>query len=256
MSNHLATSLFASAVSGIFMSAAAVTAQAEPVKPPVFVDMHAVFVLDVSGSMDAVERDIVAEGLYKGITSPEVLENFDDGLHYAFTLVLYGSIPARKVTTIVTNVEQAKAFIDEFIYDLDTGLARPLPSLGGGTDTTSALIEVGNIFSMEEALGFISGQKAVIVTGDDDSFNPLVGIETLSLGTKYGATVYGLPIMTNVPEGSILGDHFRSHLTTPAGMTALEMEFPIEVRPGVTHPVNAVANFPRVLVPALDMSRF
>lgn len=256
--------LFRSALAGTFLSvAAAVPGQAgQEKKHPEIVDMHLVLVVDVSNSMNAQEKRIVMEGYAKALVSPEAKSQFDSGLHYALSLVFYADKTKIMDTQIVRNSQEAASYVASYLWDpvKQAPHAEP-PGLGTSTNTDLGLNASAELFRRELEMGFLSLNRSVVISGDDDGpsnydRDNAVRSKTLMLAEQYGATVFGAPITFEDKSEKILV-YAKNSLRTPSGMISMGPDFAqVPVREGNAMPVSSAADMQAIVGQAMRLNMY
>ncbi len=232
-----------------------------------YVDRHTVLVIDVSGSIDQNERNLMMEGYGRALMSEEVQSQFRTGLHYAMSIVFFADRAFHAETRVIRNPEEAAEFANRYFYDFTEGKPRGvIGGVGSGTNITSPLNIVRDLFNAEPNYGFRALTRTVVLAGDGTSD---VGNEATiaglvqQLAETRGATVFGIPIVTPaeaaspVPSPGSLTDYFARALATPQGLTHLnEGQYPTPVLPGRSYPAAGFEGIGQAVAHAMRMNFF
>lgn len=245
-----------SVLPGAVLSLMSAFAQAEERKDLSYVDMHAVFIVDWSGSMDELEKTLVLKGFSESLLCDESRKNFDSGLHYALSLIFYADKTTHVATHIVHNSREARDFVHRNLWDLEENKPRlPREAIGSGTNTHFALEKAARLFGEEQ--GFRSLAKTIIIGGDDDSIALAgAGANTIFLAQAYGATVYGLPVTISEQSPQNMR-FFERYLATPPGLEHKDesgMKRPVKA--GFARPASAPSDVNAVVGEALRLNLY
>lgn len=230
----LGLTALAAGFSGAAMTPAPAEEKEKRIDP---IDLHAVFVMDTSGSVTSGERDIMAKGISDAIMSKDVQSRFKDHLYYAITFIFFADKAEYSKTFIIKSPADAQKMIDEVIWDPIKNEARATPSVGSGTHMKQGLLAAAKLFHIEEQeLGINSDSRSVIVLADDppDDKEEEIRALTLALGTQYRATVFGIPISA---ENATVANYFNKNIKTPPGLKYRDsMGFQVALRAGLSRP--------------------
>lgn len=232
---------FKSLISGAAMSALAVLpVKAQETPKPEIVDMHTVIAIDVSGSVDYTEQSAMMKGYALGLMSPEAKSDFDSGLHYAISLVYFGTKARHTITQIIHSSKDADDFAQKYLWDFRFNVPRSTPSdLGADTSTASSLIVAADLFVHEHDFGFESVNKSVMVSGDDNGPDYTAKDWTAALGQKFNATVYGIPVKVMEATNVGMEQNYKYSITTPKDLMFVSRGgAKSRVKEGISVPVN------------------
>ncbi len=125
--------------------------QTETAKEITLIDKHAVFILDISKSVDALERENMMKGYALGLTSDEAMLHFDGSTSYALSVIFFAERASLPRTFFINNQEDVFKMVQEVFYDFEKDRNRGVPvNLGNTTDIGSALQMTNNLFLNEK----------------------------------------------------------------------------------------------------------
>ncbi len=232
-----------------------------------FVDRHTILVIDVSGSIDQNERNLIMEGYGRALMSEEVQSQFRSGLDYALSIVFFADRAFHAETQIIRSPEQAAAFANRFFYDFNEGKPRgAIGGVGSGTNIASPLNIAHDLFRAEQNYGFNALTRTVVIAGDGTSD---VGSESdiagkvQDLAQNLGATVFSIPIVTPQEAGAPFAspgstrDYFARALTTPSGIKQQQHAgFSTPVLPGKSYPAAGFEGIGQAVAHAMRMNYY
>lgn len=251
--------LLAGAASAMLLSAFPASAKPAGTSRPKIepVDLHAVFLIDLSGSVDTDERKIMFKGLYDAFTSQEMLTgHFDKGAYYAISFIFYAQSAAYTKTYLVKNPADAVAMAREALWDTDKNEPVAVPIVGTSTHIVPALSKTAELFHREAEMGITATQRAVIVLSDDSPDDGLEVIQnsTALLSMNYGATIHGIPVGG---LGFAVADYFNQNIRTPAGLKYRAPDgFTQVLREGLSMPASTTDQVRPLVAAALNLSGF
>src|SRR5689334_153841 len=153
------------------------------------VDLELVLAVDVSGSMDADERQLQRSGYVAALRHPEVLGAIRTGVYgrIALTFVEWAG-PAAQTVIVPWRLIDGPAAADAVAGEL---AAAPSPSIRG-TAIGAALLYTARLF---DANGFAGSRLAIDVSGDgaNNTGPPVAPARDATVAR--GIVVNGLPIM-------------------------------------------------------------
>lgn len=239
------------------------SAMAEDIpKEPLPVDLHTVFVMDVSGSVDQDELVLMMKGLHDAIVHPDTLKGyFDTDSTRAITFMYFADSAQNTKTYVVNNMASATEMAREALYDPQTGSLGQIPNVGDGTNIIPALEMVKKLFANEADVSNVSSQyKSVVVMGDDPSAESNAQIRALStdLSKSHGATVSGIAIGQNYATFNF----YSQYIKTPKNIEYNSVEvyngkkYPslLPVREGLTFQADDYSKVMKVTVNALEVA--
>jgi hypothetical protein len=181
------------------------------------VDRHAIFVLDLSRSMDQRETDIIYDGLEQAFNEDEFNMALESGNRYAFTFIFFGSYPNPTETFFVNNPTDAKIILRRALKDDEGNFVEPL--VGNQTHMIPVIRRIEKIFNKEEENGFYSLTRAVIFIGDEtpsDYENLIPLLPDFQANNQ--ASLFCIPIVHSdfeIDENPRTHTFYRRHLQTP-----------------------------------------
>ncbi len=195
-----------------------------------YVAKHIAFGIDVSGSVDDKERELLMKGLYAALTGDDAQAYYASGICYAMTPVFFTLNTKTLETDIVCTLEEAKISAGKNFWDAETGIVRNPPYIATkGTDLNEALIAIKRVFANEAAQGIVAESHAVILMGDGISVNA-TNTKRLSglLSVDYGATVNGIAVVREGAADNQNGDedvgmYYKNEICTPKNMVSKDL---------------------------------
>jgi len=161
------------------------------------VDLELVLAVDVSGSMDADERQLQRNGYVAALRHPEVLGAIRSGVYgrIALTFVEWAGATAQTVV-VPWRLIDGPAAADSVAGELS---AAPSPSIRG-TSIAAALLFAGRLF---DGNGYAGSRLAIDVSGDGpNNIGPPVA-PARDATVAHGIVVNGLPIMLKGGSGGL-----------------------------------------------------
>jgi len=161
------------------------------------VDLELVLAVDVSGSMDADERQLQRSGYVAALRHPEVLGAIRTGVYgrIALTLVEWAG-PAAQTVIVPWRLIDGPAAAEAVAGELS---AAPSPSIRG-TSIGAALLYTARLF---DANGYAGSRLAIDVSGDGpNNIGPPVA-PARDATVARGIVVNGLPIMLKGGSGGL-----------------------------------------------------
>lgn len=234
------------------------------------IDMHTVFVVDISRSVDPWERMVMMEGYGKALTSKDAAAHFNSGLHYALSVIYFADYAVHQKTRIVRSSKEAGDFAKEVFWDFENNRPQLSPSsemVGTGTNILSAYKLTAKLYANEMEYGFKAQARSMIIAGDGANRKPdmcLTDCWTRRMAEHYGAVVYGIPILTKsvgmrypFNEESGLAQYYAEQIATPPGLYYQSPDgFKVPVKAGKSNPVTGFSGLERTVTEALTLSVF
>lgn len=223
------------------------------------VDLHTIFVLDVSSSVSSKEKSVMMEGIHNALTSDEVGMHFSRGLKRAITFVYFADTADSTQTYIASNQREAIDVAEQVVWNPLLGRpAQNFDSVGKNTQMLSAFHLVSDIFGSEHLNGVSSAAKTVVVMADDPSqgSNADIRAQSDALTTLYGASVFCAPI-TNAGYDAPVTNFFMEHVVTPSGALRYDQYgFAAAVKAGIVRPVREPSDAAKVVAAALNLNGY
>ena len=238
-----------------------------------YVDQHAIFIIDMSSSVNIIEQRVMFKGLYDAFTSQEMLRNhFNSGTRYAISFIFFADHARAYPTTFTIGTPQgAVAMAEEVLWDPVKGrLPTVIPAVGSNTNMVPAFMKAVEIYQREAEIGIASTRRAVIVLADDAP-NDKDDIRRWSayLSTTYGATVYGIPVsavdssaekppsQASFDLEQALSEFFTTAIPTPRGtIYTLDHGLKLPLKSGRSLPLPATkpGHFKPIIAEALNLA--
>ena len=136
-----------------------------------YIEKKVFFVLDVSGSMTAEERNFTRDGIISSLDNDNVNAYLGSGNYYEFNFVSFASLARIDDYRVVGSVADAKQYVREFFNGEDGETPRQF-SNGANTDLSTAF----NVIRQSLEAGGSYGEADVVVFSDaqigDEDFVP------------------------------------------------------------------------------------
>lgn len=248
------------------LSTPAAMASSSPAAPePEIVNLSIVFMVDVSPSVDLYTEYVpMMKSLAQAMRSSETRQQLETGLVYAFSTVFFTGTAVHGDTFIIKSPEDAEKFAVNAIEAKITDRPLSLQSNKWGTSIVDGYEAVGELFEREAEMNFTSQSRAVLVIGDGmDNINTdpaLVYAATMDFGRKYGAVVFGVPIVEAHPAGiskEALVSYFQANVVTQKGAYYIEPDGrKIPLRMGGIYPAYGFEDVNNAVADAMFMNPF
>lgn len=249
-------SLSALVVAFSLVSGNSAGAKDRPETDPIIVDMHAIILADVSGSMNPPEYKSMKEGLAKYFLSQTALEDYSAGTCIATTMIHFAVLSEISETQIICTKEAAEAFVEQKLwYQKNDGPAGHNSNLGSGTQVGNAFDAAFLLLKDEASLSIVTGRREVILLGDDMPAEQGEHVREVSdsLTTLFGARVSVIA----VDDIDKCVPNYRQFAITQPGMKHTDSYgFTQTIQAGIVAPAIGTQSVERAVGKLLSFTRF
>lgn len=185
-----------------------------------YVNKHIVITFDRSDSVDTKESEMLFKGVAAGLQGVEAQAYLNQGICYAMTAVVFSGSAKAAPSVIVCSTDDVRNYAQTMLWDSTTSSISPnLPYVYSATTSVrSALAAAAALFDQEEALGFISEARSVLVIGDGQGEDPGKTMETRNLlAEKYNASVSGVVVDGGDDDSDNTLNFYKEAVCTPEG---------------------------------------